>query len=190
MDLEPVVLDCRHTFCRGCLKDAFANQMTLCPICRQEISHRQWLSIVANDSATQLIPKPWRNTWQSQRNAGVNSGERWSRAETLWTGATGAGQTMSYGSTAAHRRSTMHQPSTGVPSSSVGIASELDLRSASSVSNSFVASTRPSPSYDSGSSTTSVQRRRGIATRLLGSGESERSRSRRTGQLPPLRSPR
>jgi hypothetical protein len=37
MDCEPVVLNCRHTFCRGCLKDAHANKMKLCPICRQEI---------------------------------------------------------------------------------------------------------------------------------------------------------
>jgi hypothetical protein len=190
MDLEPVVLNCRHTFCRGCLKDAYANQMTLCPICRQEISHRQWLSIVANDTATQLIPKPRRNTWQSQVNAGVSSGERWSSAETLWTGATGAGQTMSYGFTAVHRRGTMYRPSTGAPSSSAGMVSELGLRSASSVSNSFAASTRPLSSYDIRSSTTLVQRRGGIATRLLGSDESERSRGRRTGQLPPLQSPR
>lgn len=196
-----MLLNCRHTFCRGCLKDAYAKRMTLCPICRQEISHRQWLSIMNNDTATELIAKPRRPAnWQSRRSTGVSSGSP-SRSHALWTGATDAGRTMSYGSTAAHHRSTLHRPSTSITmsSSTADLVPELGVHSAASLPHS---SARRSSSYDIGT-TTSAQRRgpRGpIATGWVGlsgdsggtsrGGDSERLAGRRTEHLPPLQSPR
>jgi hypothetical protein len=202
MDLEPVLLNCRHTFCRGCLKDAYAKRMTLCPICRQEISHRQWLSIMNNDTATELIVKPSRQAnWQSRRSTGVSSGIT-SRPHALWTGATAVGRTMSYGSRVAYHRSALHRPSTSItmsPSTSVGLVPELGVPSAASLPHS---SARPSSSYDIGTTTSAHQRgpRGPITTGWVGlsgdsagtsrGGESERLAGRRTEHLPPLQSPR
>ena len=57
MRLEPHHLGCGHTFCRGCLKDAHASGMLLCPMCRQEISGREWAAVLTGET-------PGMNAWR------------------------------------------------------------------------------------------------------------------------------
>ena len=99
MDMEPCVLRCRHTFCRGCLKGAHREftsklplfaafacdcwshldrlnviadaSMALCPICRAPISHREWHVILTGETAANMVTtKPLkRGRWQSRGSA-------------------------------------------------------------------------------------------------------------------------